>query len=94
VAQGRKYVSPGLAQIMVKDLASDQGDRPLHSTLSEREFQIFRKLAAGAGVSRIAAELNLSVKTISTYRSRVLEKMNMKNNAELTSYAIRNRLID
>lgn len=93
-AQGRKYVSPGFAQIMFNDVATDQGERPIHTTLSGREFQIFCKLSAGVAVSRIAKELNLSVKTISTYRARVLEKMNMKSNAELTSYAIRNRLIE
>jgi two-component system invasion response regulator UvrY len=93
-SQGNKYVSPGFAQIMFNDLVTDQGERPIHTTLSEREFQIFCKLSAGTAVSRIAEELNLSVKTISTYRARVLEKMNMKSNAELTSYAIRNRLIE
>lgn len=94
VVRGQKYVSPRLAQILVNELSARQGERPLHDSLSEREFQIFCKLAAGAGVSRIAESLNLSVKTISTYRTRVLEKMNMKTNADLTSYAIRNRLID
>jgi DNA-binding NarL/FixJ family response regulator len=94
VVQGRKYVSASLAQILVNDLSIKQGERPLHDSLSEREFQIFRKLAAGMSVSKIGENLNLSVKTISTYRTRVLEKMNMTTNADLTSYAVKNRLIE
>jgi two-component system invasion response regulator UvrY len=66
---------------------------PLHGKLSEREFQIFCKLAQGESVSQIAARLFLSVKTVSTYRRRILDKMSMKSNAEITSYAIRNDLI-
>jgi two-component system, NarL family, invasion response regulator UvrY len=93
VAQGRRYVSPTLAQQLAADLAGG-GDKPLHAQLSEREFQIFRRLAAGASVSQIAADLHLSVKTISTYRTRILEKMNMKANADLTYYAIKNGLIE
>jgi len=93
VVNGRKFVSPALAQILADGVARD-ADRPLHAELSQREFQILCKLAAGAAVSKIAAELNLSVKTVSTYRSRVLEKMGMKSNADLTYYAIKNGLID
>lgn len=93
VARGRKYVSPDLAQQLADGLAGD-GDEPLHVRLSQREFQIFCKLAAGMPVSKIANELFLSVKTVSTYRSRVLEKMGMKTNADLTYYAIKNRLIE
>jgi two-component system invasion response regulator UvrY len=66
----------------------------LHETLSDREYQVFYMIASGKTVSEIAEELNLSVKTISTYRARILEKMNMKTNAELTRYAFQNRLID
>ena len=94
VAKGKKYVSPALGQILVKELSQPEGDRPLQDSLSEREFQIFCKLAAGVGVSKIAEELHLSVKTISTYRTRVLEKMHMKTNADLTYYAIKNQLIE
>jgi DNA-binding NarL/FixJ family response regulator len=65
----------------------------MHSTLTTREFQVFRKLAAGTGITRIAAELSLSVKTVSTYRTRLLEKMDMRSNADMTSYALRHRLI-
>ena len=93
VVQGRKYVSPALAQILAEGVTTD-AEGPLHGQLSQREFQIFCKLAAGIPVSRIADELFLSVKTVSTYRTRILDKMAMKNNAELTYYAIKNRLIE
>ena len=93
VTRGRKYVSPDLAQVLA-DGVTGQGDAPLHASLSQREFQIFCKLAGGMPVSKIAAELFLSVKTVSTYRSRVLEKMAMKTNADLTYYAIKNNLVD
>jgi len=89
---GRRYVTPNMAELMVADLDSD-GDRPLHRRLSEREFQIFCKLAAGYTVSAIADELCLSVKTVSTYRTRVLEKMSLVTNADITTYALRNELI-
>jgi len=92
VLQGRRYVSPALAEILVNGLDDDQ-DKPMHSRLSEREFQIFCKLAAGQSVSNIANELCISVKTVSTYRARVLEKMNFTTNADLTAYALRNQLI-
>jgi|SRR5882757_942845 two-component system invasion response regulator UvrY len=92
VLQGRRYVSAALAELLVTELDADP-DKPLHTRLSEREFQIFCKLAAGRSVSEIAAELCLSVKTISTYRSRVLEKMSFATNADITAYALRNSLI-
>ena len=92
VLQGRKYVSPALAEILANDLGGN-GEQPGHAQLSQREFQIFCKLAAGIPVSKIADELCLSVKTVSTYRSRILEKMGMKTNADLTYYAIKNDLI-
>jgi two-component system, NarL family, invasion response regulator UvrY len=91
VLRGRRYVSESLAELLLLDL--DCGDKPLHSLLSEREFQIFGKLAAGQGVSDIGRELCLSVKTVSTYRTRILEKMRMKSNADLTSYALRHEII-
>ena len=93
VAQGRRYVSPAIMQVLAADLAGEPG-KPLHAQLSEREFQIFCKLAGGAAVSQIAEDLHLSVKTVSTYRTRILEKMSMKNNADLTYYAVKNGLID
>ena len=94
VLVGRRYVSASLAESMAADLESthDQ-NQPLHERSSVREFQIFGKLAAGAGVGEIADELSLSVKTVSTYRSRILEKMNFSSNADMTAYALRNGLI-
>lgn len=93
VVQGRKYVSSSLAEILALELGGDV-DKPLHEALSQREFQIFCKLSSGLSVSEIAQELFLSVKTVSTYRSRIMEKMRFKNNAELTYYAIKNHLIE
>lgn len=92
VMKGRRYVSPAVADMLAADL-DGEANKPLHTTLSEREFQIFCKLAAGQAVSEISTDLNLSVKTVSTYRSRILGKMNMKNNADLTYYAIKNGII-
>jgi len=89
--QGRKYISPNVANMLAEDIGSDH--RPLHEQLSEREFQVFCKLAAGRSVGNIAEELFLSNKTVSTYRARVMEKMNAKSNADLTYYAIKNGLI-
>jgi DNA-binding NarL/FixJ family response regulator len=92
VVQGRRYVSPELAQILADGIAGDT-EKPLHAQLSKREFQIFCKLAAGQSASQIASELFLSVKTVSTYRTRILEKMGMQSNADLTYYAVKNGLI-
>ena len=93
VLAGKRYVSNSLAELLVAELDTDH-DKPLHAELSEREFQIFCKLAAGQSVSDIASELSLSVKTVSTYRTRVLEKMCFKSNADITSYALRNGLMN
>ena len=94
VLQGRRYVSSTLAEAMAMDLEFPQNqNKPPHSHLTDREFQVFRKLAAGVGITNIASELSLSVKTVSTYRTRVLEKMKMTTNAEMTGYALRNGLI-
>ena len=92
VLAGRRYVSASLAELLVSDMDSDS-ERAPHSKLSEREFQILCKLAAGRTVSQIAHELCISVKTVSTYRSRILEKMSLQTNADLTSYALRSGLI-
>jgi DNA-binding NarL/FixJ family response regulator len=93
VSCGRKYVSASLAEKLAFELDIDTR-KPPHETLSDREYQVMLSIASGKSVKEIADELCLSVKTISTYRARVMEKMNMKKNAELTLYAIRNRLID
>ena len=93
VSLGRKYVSASLAEKLAFELEGDT-ERPLHETLSDREYQVMCMIAGGKQVKQIAEELYLSIKTISTYRSRILEKMKMKNNAEITRYAIKNRLVD
>lgn len=93
VSSGRKYVSASLAEKLAGDLEVDTR-RPPHESLSDREYQVMLMLAGGQSATEIAAELCLSVKTISTYRTRVMEKMNMKKNAELTLYAVQNQLID
>jgi DNA-binding NarL/FixJ family response regulator len=90
--QGGKYVSPALAEKLAFNLAPN-ADRLPHETLSDREFQVLCAIASGQTVSEIAEQMSLSVKTISTYRARLLEKMNLKNNAELTHYAIQHRLV-
>jgi len=93
VAGGGRYISPAVAERLAVLVGSDREGMP-HEALSEREYQVTRMLASGKTVSQIAAEMNLSVKTISTYRSRVLDKMGMRTNAELTYYAVRNQLVD
>jgi DNA-binding NarL/FixJ family response regulator len=92
VMGGGKYVSPSLAERMASYLAIDVQKAP-HERLSDREFLVLRMIASGKPVSEIAKELSLSVATISTYRARLLEKMDMKNNAELTHYAIQKELV-
>ena len=93
VMQGGKYVSPSLAEKLVAYIEKESDQSP-HETLSDREFQVMRLIASGKTVSEIAELISLSDKTISTYRARILEKMRMKTNAELTHYAIRNELVD
>ncbi|MEI6761465.1 MAG: response regulator transcription factor [Betaproteobacteria bacterium] len=92
VAQGRKYVTPDVAHMLVESLSAPENES-LHATLSERELQTLLKIASGKRLSEIAEELMLSPKTVSVYRSRVLEKLKLGNNAELTVYAIRNGLV-
>lgn len=93
VVSGGRYVSPALAEKLAFEMDSDS-DGLLHDSLSDREFQVLRMMAAGQTVKEIATELALSVKTISTYRARILEKMNLRTNAELIHYAIQNQLVD
>lgn len=90
---GGRYVSPALAETLALDLSQDTG-RPAHESLSDREFEVLRKIASGKTVSQIAEELHLSVTTVSTYRARILEKMRMSTTAELMHYALRNHLVD
>ena len=93
VAAGRKYISPALAQELANQIGDDR-EAPPHETLSDREYQTLTMIASGKTVSDIAAELALSVKTISMYRSRLLQKMKLRHNAELTHYAIKNHLVE
>jgi len=92
IAQGRKYVSAAVSEMLVNNL-SEPSSETLHSTLSERELQTLLKIASGRKLSEIAEELMLSPKTVSVYRARLLEKLKLGNNAELTVYAIRNELV-
>lgn len=92
VASGGSYVSPAASEALVSGIKSGDG-RPPHLLLSERENQVMLLLAGGSTVSEVASSLNLSVKTVSTYRARILEKMNLANNAQLTQYAYRHKLI-
>ncbi|ABR89951.1 Response regulator UvrY [compost metagenome] len=93
ILRGHKYISHTVAELLTTELDTST-EKPLHETLSKREYEIFYKLCQGHGVTKIADELCLSVKTVSTYRARVLQKMNMENNAGIIYYAIKQNLID
>jgi two-component system invasion response regulator UvrY len=93
VAEGGKWVSEAVAERLIEDMGEDAG-KPLHGRLSDREYEVMMRLASGKSVSEIAQEMALSVKTVSTYRTRILQKMHMKNNAELIHYALMNKLIE
>lgn len=92
VAQGRRYLSPHMAELLADEVTGSGPELP-HQQLSERELQVFLRLARGQTVSAIGEALHLSVKTVSTYRSRLLEKMGVASNAELAAYALRNGLM-
>jgi len=92
VSAGRKYISSALAEKLAADL-NNSGEEPAHDKLSDREYQVMVMLASGKSTGEIAKQLSLSLPTISTYRSRILQKINLKNNAELIHYAIKNNLI-
>lgn len=91
VALGRRYITPAVAELLAEQL--DAPAKAPHEQLSERELQVFLRLAAGETVGHIAEQMSLSVKTVSTYRSRVLEKMGLASNSDLTYYALKNGLI-
>lgn len=93
VVQGGRYITPSLGERLATMVQSGFEGAP-HDLLSEREFRVFRLLSGGRTVTQIAEAMNLSVKTISTYRARALEKLGLRNNAELTQYAIRNGLVE
>jgi len=93
VLSGGRYVSPALAEKLATGLA-DKSERPAHEALSDREFEVLRMIASGKTVSEIAETLHLSVTTVSTYRARILEKMDLTTTAELMHYGLRNHLVD
>lgn len=92
-ARGKKYFSPEVSELLASELSNPDKKLP-HETLSDREYQIFRLLASAITVTEIASMLSLSGKTVSTYRARILEKMNLRNNAELMQYAVEKHLLD
>jgi DNA-binding NarL/FixJ family response regulator len=94
VASGKKYVSAAVAEELANAILEDDDERPLHEKLSDREYQTLVMIASGKTPTLIADELNLSVKTVSVYRARLLEKMRMKNNAELTHYGLKHGLVE
>ena len=94
MASGKKYVSPAVAEQLANAISDEDSDRPPHEKLSDREYQTLCLMASGKTLTQIGEELNLSVKTVSVYRARLLEKMNLKNNAELTHYALKHGLVE
>lgn len=92
LAKGKKYITAAVAEILANQVGSDHREA-LHETLSDREFQVMTLIASGLSVSEIADKLALSVKTVSMYRARLLEKMHLKHNADITHYAIKNHLV-
>ena len=93
IALGRRYISPSVAELIAQQLNRKEGSAA-HDLLSEREFQVFLKLAKGETAGDIANALSLSVKTVSTYRTRLMEKKGLTSNSDLTYYALKNKLID
>lgn len=93
ISGGRKYITSSLAERLADNVEST-AEKPLHDTLSDREFEVFRMIAAGKKIKQIAEALFLNARTISTYRSRILEKMQIKTNAELIHYAIKHQILD
>jgi DNA-binding NarL/FixJ family response regulator len=92
VSSGGKFINPQMAELLERELHHEE-ERPLHEILSDREFEVFRLIASGKTVGQIADELKLSVKTVSNYRARALEKMNMKTNADIMSFAYRKGIV-
>ncbi len=93
VSRGERHISTSLAEALASNL-TDRADKPTHEILSDREYEIMCMIATGKTITEIARELSLSINTISTHRARLLKKMNLKTNAELTYYAFQNRLVD
>ena len=93
VLQGRKYISASIAEKMADELDKEKTNKALHELLSDRELDVFKLIAGGTSVTDISEKLSLSITTVSTYRTRIMSKMNMKSNADLTRYALENNLI-
>jgi len=93
ISQGRKYITSSLAERLALEMETDS-EKPLQDVLSDREYQVLRMIAEGKTVKHIAEELSLSIKTVSTYRTRIMEKMKMTTNAELMHYAMKHHLLD
>jgi two-component system, NarL family, invasion response regulator UvrY len=93
IHNGRKYITPALAESMANSFHEDPASTP-HESLSDREFEVMRMIAAGKSIHEIAEILSLSSRTVSTYRTRILQKMNLPNNARIMQYAINNGLVD
>lgn len=93
-AKGRKYVTPLVAEELANHLSHDNGEQPDHRLLSNREFQTMHLMASGKTLTEIAEALSLSIKTVSVYRARILEKLQLKSTAEITRYAIKNQLVE
>lgn len=93
VSRGRKYITAGVAEQLAEGLGTGTASRPLHEQLSDRELQVFLRLARGETIGHMAVSMSLSVKTVSTYRTRVMEKMHLESNSNLTYYALKNGLI-
>ncbi len=93
VAKGKKFITPELAEQLATHIGQD-ADQPLHERLSDREYQTMSMIASGHTLSQIAEQMSLSPKTVSVYRARLLEKMRLKNNAELTHYALKHKLVE
>ena len=93
IARGGVFVSPAVAELMAREIMPGATGLP-HTLLSDREYQVFRMIAAGSGIGEIALDLSLSVKTVSTHKTRIMQKMNLANQTELVRYALRHKLLD
>lgn len=95
IQSGRKFITPKAAELLAAHIHQHgNSEQPLHSSLSDREYEVFRLIAAGKTITEISDQLSLSIKTISTYRSRILEKLSLKTNADLARYAMQHHLLE
>ena len=92
VISGKKYVTPSQAEMLVEAISDERGNQPVHEVLSDRELQLVKMMTAGKTLTEIAKELSLSVKTISTYRARILDKLNLRTTADIISFGIQHGL--